>query len=432
MNYVFGSLFPRMDVQMRALGNVGLDFAVEARIMGLPQGGNIMKRFFGIVLMAFAVSLSVGCSSNKGKKPQEQPVRDPQTTTRIAPRHPVKHHPKDVSKPKKMTRPTKVTTGMFRPMVPGRRVARVSVPGKYVALTFDDGPSASYTPKVLDILRRHGVHATFFVLGENAARNKGILARAAAEGHEIASHTWDHANLTKLTHAQIASQMDRTASVIREATGSAPALMRPPYGATDRSIVDYMMTQYGTPSVLWDVDTVDWKHPGVNVVINRAVQQARNGSIILLHDIHASTLQAVEGVVEGLLARGFKLVTVSQLLRMARSAANAPAQEPARLSGTAAVAPTIASTPPPSDEDTGTPTTPEQKSAGPEQPKQPETPSPAEPQQAEGPVDAPPASETTDPPQMVEPSSPAPETESNPTESKSIGETEQQTQPGTE
>lgn len=414
-------------------GNVGLDFIVEARIMGPPQGGNIMKRFFGIVLMAFAVSLSVGCSSNKEKEPQGQSVTEQQATTGITLRHPIRRRPKDVSKPKKVTEPTKATAGVFRPMVPGRRVARVSVPGKYVALTFDDGPSASCTPKILDILHRHGVHATFFVLGENAARNKGILARAAAEGHEIASHTWDHANLTKLSHAQIASEMDRTAAVIREATGRMPALMRPPYGATNPSIVDHMMTQYGTPSVLWDVDTVDWKHPGVDVVINRAVQQARNGSIILLHDIHASTLQAVEGVVEGLLARGFKLVTVSQLLRIGRSAAGAPAQEPSpRLSSTVAAAPAITTTPPPSDEDTGVPTAPEQKSAEQGQPKQSETPSTTVPQQAEVPVDASPAPETTAPSHTVEQESAAPETESKPIESKSVDETEQQTQPDAE
>ena len=412
--------------------NVGLDFIIEARIMEPPQGGNIMKRFFGIVLMAFVVSLSVGCSSNKGNEPQEQPVGDQQTTTRITPRHPIKQHPKDVSKPRKGAKPTKETAEVFRPVVPGRRVARVSVPGKYVALTFDDGPSASCTPKILDILHRHGVHATFFVLGENAVRNKGILARAAAEGHEIASHTWDHANLTKLSRAQIASEMDRTAAVVQEATGRMPALMRPPYGATNSSIVDYMMTRYGMPSVLWDVDTVDWKHPGVDVVINRAVQQARNGSIILLHDIHASTLQAVEGVVEGLLARGFKLVTVSQLLRIGRSAAGAPAQEPFQLSSTVAAAPAIASTPPPSDEDTGVPTAPEQKSAEQGQPRQSEAPSHTVSQQGEAPVDASLAPGTTAPSKEVKQESLTSGTESKPAESKSAGETEQQTQPDAE
>lgn len=211
---------------------------------------------------------------------------------------------------------------VFLPQAPGNRVAQVSVPGPYVALTFDDGPNPNTTPQVLDILRRHGVKATFFVVGQSAARHKDIVARAAAEGHEIGSHTWDHPSLTKLSHEGIVSQMDRTAAAIREATGRMPAVMRPPYGATNKTIIDFLVSRYGTPSILWSVDTQDWRHPGVDVVIHRAVDPVKNGSIILLHDIHASTLAAVDGVVRGLLARGFKLVTVSELIEMGRRAAS--------------------------------------------------------------------------------------------------------------
>ncbi len=335
-----------------------------------------MKQFFTITLITLAMALSLGCSSDKRDQEAEQPLI-------VQPLEPQAHPtPRKnlTKKPEKRALRVPSEPKVFKPAVPGRRVARVNVPGKYVALTFDDGPSASYTPKVLDILRRHGAHATFFVLGENAACNKAILARAAAEGHEIASHTWDHANLTKLSHEQIASQMDRTAAVVQEATGRNPALMRPPYGATNRDIVDYMMTQYGMPSVLWDVDTVDWKHPGIGVVIDRAVNQAHNGSIILLHDIHGSTLQAVEGVVSGLQARGFQLVTVSQLIRMGRSAAGAAPDAPAP--------PAVANTLPPSDEGGSTPSQPaDQQPAPPASPEQPAPPAPTatplpEPQQA--------------------------------------------------
>lgn len=227
----------------------------------------------------------------------------------------------------------------FQAKMPGSRIAQVSVPGPYVALTFDDGPSAAYTPHVLDILRRHNAKATFFVLGENAVRNKDILARAAAEGHEIGSHTWSHVKLTSTAIPRVHSEMERTNSVIREATGRYPAIMRPPYGATNPNLVDMMVQVYGMPSILWDVDTEDWKHPGVGVVVRRAVKNAKNGSIILLHDIHASTLAAVEDVVKGLQARGFTLVTVSELIEMGRRAAqgerprerqNRPAQAPSR------------------------------------------------------------------------------------------------------
>lgn len=211
--------------------------------------------------------------------------------------------------------------GPFIPRMPGKRVAQVDVPGPYVALTFDDGPSPATTPKVLDILKRHNAKGTFFVLGELAAKHKNILARAAAEGHEIGAHTWSHIQMSASSDEKIISEMDRTNAVITEAIGRRPVIMRPPYGATNKHVLDLMMSRYGMTSILWNVDTQDWKHPGVSVVTDRAVSRARNGCIILVHDIHASTLAAVEGIVTGLQKRGFKLVTVSELIEMGRRAA---------------------------------------------------------------------------------------------------------------
>lgn len=221
-----------------------------------------------------------------------------------------------------VTQPTEaMNTAPVHYSMPGRRVSHVSVPGKYVALTFDDGPSASLTPKILDILKRHQARGTFFVLGENVARNKAIVARAAAEGHEIASHSWNHPNLSRIGMEQVRSQVERTNDVIEAASGRRPSLLRPPYGATNKGIIDALYHEYGLTSVLWDVDTRDWSHPGVDVVINRAVGQAKSGSIILVHDIHASTLAAIEGIVTGLQGRGFRLVTVSELIALGRRAA---------------------------------------------------------------------------------------------------------------
>lgn len=221
--------------------------------------------------------------------------------------------------------PKPIKARKFEPKKPGFRVAQVNVPGNYVALTFDDGPSSAYTPQVLDILKRHGARATFFVVGENAVRNKSILARAVAEGHEIANHTYTHIKMTTAGRRKVASEIERTSAIIKEATGYYPTAMRPPFGSINSELVDMMYSNYGMHAVLWDVDTRDWQHPGVNTVIDRAVNKSQPGSIILLHDIHASTLAAVEGVVTGLQARGFKLVTVSQLIEMGRRAA-APAK----------------------------------------------------------------------------------------------------------
>ena len=137
--------------------------------------------------------------------------------------------------------------------------------------------------------------------------------------------------MTSASAEKISSEISRTAAVIESATGRKAKVMRPPYGATNGNIVNNMYNNYGMRSILWNIDTQDWRHPGVGVVVQRAVGGAKPGSIILLHDIHSSTLAAVEGIVTGLQARGFKLVTVSQLIEMGRQAAQqtaTPAAEP--------------------------------------------------------------------------------------------------------
>lgn len=269
-----------------------------------------MKRFIP-VLLTFVLA---ACSTQQQK--EDTPVTPPPSQPQ-----PVPGTSSPVVKPVETTKP-------FKPVAPGIRVSSVSVPGKYVAITFDDGPSSSLTPQVLDILKRHGASATFFVLGDNASRNPSILARAVAEGHEIGNHTYSHIKMSGNTQETVCSEIERTSAVITSATGVRPRVMRPPYGATNADLVNLMFNKYGMRSILWNVDTNDWRHPGVSVVVKRAVGGAKPGSIILLHDIHSSTLAAVEGIVTGLQARGFKLVTVSQLIAMGQNAA-AAAQQPA-------------------------------------------------------------------------------------------------------
>lgn len=216
----------------------------------------------------------------------------------------------------------------FVPMAPGIRVSSVSVPGNYVAITFDDGPSAALTPKVLDVLKKYGAKATFFVLGDNASRNPSLLARAVAEGHELGNHTYKHIKMTGSSTETVCSEIEKTNAAIVAATGRRPRVMRPPYGAINSQLVNLMYNNYGMKSILWNVDTNDWQRPGVNVVVNRAVNGAKPGAIILMHDIHSSTVAAVEGIVKGLQARGYQLVTVSELIEIGRAAAE-PAQTPA-------------------------------------------------------------------------------------------------------
>lgn len=329
-----------------------------------------MKNY--VIIIALSVMLGMGCRHAKENNTTSAGNGQPEGTEQV-------DQPTERAEKKDRERPTRVKdTGGAETQ--RWRISHMSVPGGYVAITFDDGPSARFTPKVLDILKKHRVKATFFVLGENVARNKDIVARAAAEGHEIASHSWNHPNLSKMSHEQVISQMDRTSAVIREATGHTPTLMRPPYGATNRALGNMLMSRYGMASVLWDVDTVDWKHPGVNVVINRAVRGARNGSIILLHDIHASTLQAVEGVVEGLLARGFKPVTVSELMRIGHDTKGRGEQQTGQGSGSVGGTNGVANTLPPSDEGVPLPNTPEPQPV-PQPAPQPEPQEPTQPPQ---------------------------------------------------
>ena len=194
----------------------------------------------------------------------------------------------------------------------------VYVEGPYVALTFDDGPHETLTPKLLDLLARHKAKATFFVVGQNAAEYPEIMRRIAQEGHELANHSWSHPNLGKMSDEAVRAQLKKTEDAIRRATGRDVTLMRPPYGSLTQRQRNWVNEEFGYKVVMWDVDPLDWKRPGMNVVTNRIVGGARNGSIILVHDIHPPSVDAMRSTLEQLGAKGFKFVTVSELLAMER------------------------------------------------------------------------------------------------------------------
>ena len=211
------------------------------------------------------------------------------------------------------------------------------VNGPYIAMTFDDGPSAKLTPHLLDLLKERNMHVTFFVLGENAKPHPEILKRALAEGHEIGNHSWDHPQLSKLSDEQVRSQLDRSKEAIMTATGGKPVtLMRPPYGALTKDQRRWVHEELGYKIILWDVDPLDWKRPGPSVVEERILQGTRNGSIILSHDIHPGTVEAMPDTFDKLLAKGFKFVTVSELLAMDQPV---PEKHPAAKADTAASSP---------------------------------------------------------------------------------------------
>ena len=178
---------------------------------------------------------------------------------------------------------------------------------KLVALTFDDGPSAATTGRLLDILAEKGVRATFFVLGSRAEQNPEILRRQVTE-HEVGSHTVGHIDMTKMSVEAVRADTETMRGVIAAAGGEL-RLVRPPYG----SIGAAAREGTGTPLVLWTVDPKDWRVRDAATVRQRVVEATYDGAIVLMHDIYESTVEAVGGIIDDLRAQGYEFLTVSEL-----------------------------------------------------------------------------------------------------------------------
>jgi peptidoglycan/xylan/chitin deacetylase (PgdA/CDA1 family) len=194
-------------------------------------------------------------------------------------------------------------------------------------MTFDDGPSATLTPKLVDLLAARHIKATFFVIGENVAEHPEIVARAAREGHEIGNHSWSHPNFAKMSDESVRRQLQQTDDAIKNATGKRPTLLRPPYGSITARQKRWIHDEFGYKIILWDVDPLDWKRPGPAVVRNRILKETRPGSIVLSHDIHPGTIEAMPSTFDELEAKGFRFVTVSELISMAARQPSRPSRE---------------------------------------------------------------------------------------------------------
>lgn len=177
-----------------------------------------------------------------------------------------------------------------------------------MALTLDDGPS-DLTPQFLDVLRDEQSAATFFMLGQNARSHPNTVRRVAAEGHQIGNHTWSHAYLTDLTEEQVADELGRTATLLRELSGQPVATFRPPGGFIDEDVVAIA----GEPAILWSVDTRDWEKPADDDLARYAIDAPTVSTIMLMHDIQAGSARVFDRVVSGLRDRGFSLVTLDAL-----------------------------------------------------------------------------------------------------------------------
>lgn len=180
---------------------------------------------------------------------------------------------------------------------------------KAVALTFDDGPSTENTPKVLEILKQYNAHATFFIVGNRAAAGAEILKQEIAQGCEIGNHSWDHTNLAKLSMKKVNKQYDKTADLVKKLVGYDIKLLRPPYGAISQKMRDKLKH----PMVLWNVDTLDWKTKKPKAILKQVKKTVKDGDIILMHDIHPTTAEALKTVLPWLIENDYDILTVSEL-----------------------------------------------------------------------------------------------------------------------
>ncbi|ACL69401.1 LysM peptidoglycan-binding domain-containing protein [Halothermothrix orenii] len=191
--------------------------------------------------------------------------------------------------------------------------------GYNIALTFDDGPDNIYTPKILDILKKYNVRATFFLMGSRADRYPDIVKRMVREGHIVANHTWSHVNLNKTTSSRFYNEITNTSNTIKNHTSLTPALVRPPYGAVSTSVIKRLKNM-GFKVIFWSVDSRDWNTQDVDKILINTLPNVRKDSIILFHSAGgeghdlSATVRALPELINTLRMLDYRFVNLTQLL----------------------------------------------------------------------------------------------------------------------
>lgn len=183
-----------------------------------------------------------------------------------------------------------------------------------VALTFDDGPHAPVTNRILDSLEQHGARATFFMVGNrvHGTSNTAVVKRMAALSCEVANHTFEHKEITKLATPEIQAQLNQANQAVAAACGVTPILMRPPGGAYNAASLQ-AVGLVNMRAVLWSIDTLDWKTKDKQSTVDAVLNHVKDGDIVLMHDLYGTTADAAEVIIPELIKRGYQLVTVSEL-----------------------------------------------------------------------------------------------------------------------
>lgn len=200
-----------------------------------------------------------------------------------------------------------------RPQAGLQPLRQVTGAGHRVALTFDDGPAPGWTERYLKVLAAMDTRATFFMVGSRAAANAALVQAVLAGHNEVASHSWVHANLGKVSREAARDDLNQAATTLAGITGQPVKYFRPPYGAMGPNLLA-AAGDLGERTVTWSVDPRDWSNPGPPAVIKRVLANVHDGSIILLHEAHPGTLAALPELIKDLRERGYELVTVSELI----------------------------------------------------------------------------------------------------------------------
>lgn len=213
------------------------------------------------------------------------------------------------------------------PQLQGKIIRKVQLGGKEkaIALTFDDGPWPITTFQVLNILRQNNIKATFFWIGRNLKKNPEIARQVVAEGHAIGNHTWHHWYF-HMNSATAAAEIENTSNLIYDTTGVKTLLFRPPGGFLNNGLVAYARSKnYGI--MMWNSEPGEFRPRNtVTAYVRNVLNLATPGGIILLHDVHPKTVEALPQIITGLRQRGYKFVTIPELLEM--QAQNAPTSKP--------------------------------------------------------------------------------------------------------